>query len=162
METSQRRTVAVIGKTISYLALFWAIANMIILGIGFVLLLFGANPTAGFTEWAYRNLERVMYPFREIFAPVDVGTAGNGVSAVFESSIVFAMIVYLIVILLLQSLVNWVVYRIKLLDQRIAQEEYDAQVAAQTLPYGSDDPAAGGYPAQGTPGTPGMQGTAPR
>lgn len=140
METSQRRTVAVIGKVVSYLALFWAVANIIILGIGFVLLLFGANPTAGFTEWAYRNLERVMYPFREIFAPVDVGTAGNGVETVFESSIVFAMIVYLVVILLLQSLVNWIVHRVKVLEFRLEREQHEAQLAAQELPYGADAP----------------------
>jgi hypothetical protein len=154
METSQRRTVAVIGKIVSYLALFWAIANIIILSIGFVLLLFGANPTAGFTQWAYRNLDRVMYPFRGIFEPVDVGTVGSGVEAVFESSIVFAMIVYLIVILVLQSLVNWILYRIQLLDRRMELEALDAEAARQGLAYGSDGPATGGYVAPGGPGAP--------
>jgi hypothetical protein len=59
----------------------------IILIIGFFLLLFGANPSAGFTQWAYRNLDRVMEPFRGIFTPIQLGTTSGNVEAVFDCSV---------------------------------------------------------------------------
>ncbi len=83
------------------------IITEIILLLGFLLLLFGANSQAGFVDWTYRNLSRVMAPFRGIFEPVYVGTAGNEVPSVLDVSVLFAMVVYGIVLLALRALIDW-------------------------------------------------------
>jgi hypothetical protein len=90
-----------VARVVSYVIYFYLIVVEIILIIGFFLLLFGANPSAGFTQWAYRNLDRVMEPFRGIFTPIQLGTTSGNVQAVFDTSVVFAMIVYGILALLL-------------------------------------------------------------
>ena len=104
---NERKAIVWTMRAISYLVYFYLIVVEIILLIGFFLLLFGANPTAGFTQWAYRNLERVMAPFRGIFAPIELGTTGNDVAAVFDTSVLFAMIIYGIVALLFSVLIEW-------------------------------------------------------
>jgi uncharacterized protein YggT (Ycf19 family) len=75
--------------------------------LGFFLLLFGANPDAPFAEWVYRGLARVMAPFRGLFEPVPL----DGRS-VLDVSILFAMIVYGLAALALQSLIDWLTDRI--------------------------------------------------
>jgi hypothetical protein len=116
---SERKAIVWSLRALSYLVYFYLIVVEIILVIGFFLLLFGANPTAGFTQWAYRNLERVMAPFRGIFAPIELGTTGNDVAAVFDTSVLFAMIIYGIVALGFSVLIGWLSGR---LDQIHAVE----------------------------------------
>ena len=84
---TERKAVVWIVRAISYLVYFYLIVVEIILFLGFFLLLFGANPSAGFTEWVYRNLDRVMAPFRGIFTPIELGTTSSDVPAVFETSV---------------------------------------------------------------------------
>jgi hypothetical protein len=108
---------------------FYVIVVEIILAIGFFLLLFGANPSAGFTQWAYRNLDRVMEPFRGIFTPIQLGTTNGNVEAVFETSVIFAMIVYGIVAMLLSAATTWLSQRLRKLDA--AEAEVERQEAAQ-------------------------------
>ncbi len=103
----ERKVVLMITRAISYLVYAYLVVVEIILLMGFLLLLFGANPTAGFTEWVYRNLDRVMSPFRGIFTPIELGVNGSDVPAVFETSVLFAMIMYGIVALLLSALIGW-------------------------------------------------------
>src|SRR5207342_330199 len=100
-------------RVVSCLIYFYVVVVEIILVIGFFLLLFGANPTAGFTQWAYRNLERVMAPFSGIFSPIQLGTTSGNVEAVFDTSIVFAMIIYGILALLLSVLIDWLTKRLQ-------------------------------------------------
>ncbi len=116
----ERKAIVWALRAISYLVYFYLIVVEIILLIGFFLLLFGANPTAGFTQWAYRNLDRVMDPFRGIFSPIELGTTGNDVAATFDTSVLFAMIIYGIVALLLSVLIGWLSGR---LDQIHAAED---------------------------------------
>jgi hypothetical protein len=104
---NERKAVLWVVRAISYLVYFYLIAVEIILFIGFFLLLFGANPSAGFTEWAYRNLDRVMDPFRGIFTPIELGTTGNDVPATFDTSVLFAMIIYGIIALLFSAFIGW-------------------------------------------------------
>ena len=99
----------------------------IILLMGFVLLLFGANPSAGFTQWAYRNLDRVMSPFRGIFTPIELGVGGGDVPSTFETSVLFAMIVYGIVALVFSALIGWLAGR---LDQ-VADAETELRRRAE-------------------------------
>ena len=89
-----RKIIVQLTRAVSYLVYFYLIAVEIILLLGFFLLLFGANSSASFTQWAYRNLDRVMEPFRGIFAPIELGTTSGDVQAVFDTAVLFAMIVY--------------------------------------------------------------------
>ncbi len=124
-----------VARVISYLIYFYVIVVEIILVIGFFLLLFGANPSAGFTEWAYRNLDRVMEPFRGIFTPIQLGTTSGNVNAVFDTSVLFAMIIYGIVAMVLSALTRWLSQRLRYLDAAEAEaerREQQAQAAAAT------------------------------
>jgi hypothetical protein len=145
----ERRVVLMIAKAVSYLVYAYLIVVEIILLLGFFLLLFGANPTAGFTEWVYRNLDRVMSPFRGIFSPIELGTTGNDVPAVFETSVVFAMIVYGIVALALSGLIQWLSRRLHQVEdaeaERERRDEYQARldaIAAQQAALQADIRAA--------------------
>ncbi len=76
---NERKAVLWVVRAVSYLVYFYLIVVEIILFIGFFLLLFGANPDSGFSQWAYRNLDQVMAPFRGIFTPIELGTTASGV-----------------------------------------------------------------------------------
>ncbi len=131
--------------SITYLIYFFVIVAEIILVIGFFLLLFGANPTAGFTQWAYRNLDRVMAPFRGIFAPIELGTTSADVDAVFDTSVLFAMIVYGILALVLSALTRWLSQRLRHLyaaEQRELQEQADEEMRASLAALATTDTTA--------------------
>ena len=133
---SERKAIVWALRAVSSLVYFYLIVVEIILLIGFFLLLFGANPTAGFTQWAYRNLDRVMDPFRGIFSPIDLGTTGNDVAATFDTSVLFAMIIYGIVALLFSVLIGWLSGR---LDQiHAAEDEIARQAEVERLQAEAD------------------------
>ena len=153
-----RRTITNLARAITYLLYFFLVAVEIVLALGFVLLLFGASPTAPFVEWVYRNLERAMAPFRGMFAPIDLGTTGTDVQAVFDTSVLFAMVIYGIVAMLLHTLIAWLTVRLNRLDheRRVRRDEarygQATQLSATDLasaPPGA--PQAGGVgPPQGS------------
>jgi hypothetical protein len=118
-----RKAVVRVTRAISYLLYFYIIAVEIILFIGFFLLLFGANPSAEFTQWAYRNLDRVMEPFRGIFTPIELGTTAGNVEAVFETSVLFAMIVYGILGMVISAAISWLSGRLQYLEAAEAQAQ---------------------------------------
>jgi uncharacterized protein YggT (Ycf19 family) len=95
-------TLVRIARILTYLVYAFVLITLVILVLGFFLLLFGANPDAPFSEWAYRSLDRVMAPFRGIFESVQL----NGES-VLDTSVLFAMIVYGIVGIALSALIHW-------------------------------------------------------
>ena len=80
-----------------------------ILFLGFILKLFGANPSTAFVRWAYRSLDRVMAPFDGVFGMIDIGQTSNKVSAVFDPSILFAMVIYGIVLVAIHSALEWII-----------------------------------------------------
>ena len=85
-----RKVVTQATRVLSYLVYLYLLAVEVILLLGFLLLLFGANTSAGFTEWVYRSMDRAMKPFRGIFTPIELGTtAGNEIQSVFETSVLF-------------------------------------------------------------------------
>jgi hypothetical protein len=136
---STRKGVVWMSRLVSYVIYVWVIAAEAILALGFVLLLFGANPSSGFAEWAYRNLDRTMKPFRGIFDPIELGQTGNDVGAVFDTSVLFAMIVYGVLLIAMSSLIGWLSHRLYLLERQEQQEQlgrtadqlaYAARVAA--------------------------------
>ena len=121
-------------RAITYLIYGFIVAVEIILVLGFLLLLFGANSSSSFVEWWYRNLERVMEPFRGIFSPIELGLAGdNEVQSVFDTSVVFAMIVYAIVGIAVYTLAQWLTTRIRRID--VEDREYQAQMARERQAY---------------------------
>ena len=59
-----------------------------LLGLRFILRLFGANPTNGFVDWIYTASGDVLAPFRGIF------TTANFDGFTIDFSALFAMLVY--------------------------------------------------------------------
>jgi hypothetical protein len=104
-----------VARALVYLVYFWVMLSIAILVTGFFLLLFGANPDAAFAEWTYRALDRVMKPFRGIFESVDL--SGN---SVLDVSVLFAMIVYGMLALALRALIDWLTYRVVLVQRQAA------------------------------------------
>ena len=143
---AERKAVVWIVRAISYLVYFYLIVVEIILFLGFFLLLFGANPSAGFTEWVYRNLDRVMAPFRGIFTPIELGTTSSDVPAVFETSVVFAMIVYGIVALALSALIGWLSGRLDQIYDAEAQIERQQEYEQRQRDYQQQLAAGAGQP----------------
>ena len=160
-----RRVTVWIVRVLTYLIYAYIIFVEIILLLGFILKLFGANPTSGFVDWVYHALDRVMAPFRGIFAPIDLGTAGNDVPAVFDTSIMFAMIVYGFVLLGFRLLLDWLTHRLSVIDARKAEldAEHAAQARAAQARAAQEAAIAASYAqtsapvpaAQPVPGTPG-------
>ena len=104
--------VARIARALTSLLYAFVSVALVLLLLGFILKLFGANPDASFAEWLYRSVKRVMAPFRGLFEPVPL----DGRS-VLDVSILFAMLVYGIVALALHALIEWLTARI--LEMRV-------------------------------------------
>jgi hypothetical protein len=117
-----RRTVLVGARALGYVVYAYVVLTEIILGLGFFLLLFGANPEPPFVEWAYRSLDRAMEPFRGIFTPIELGQTSNEVEAVLDTSILFAMLIYGIIAWLVQAGIGWLSGRLERLEWQEAQE----------------------------------------
>ena len=152
-----RRTTLLIARGLSYLVYAYVIVVEVILLMGFFLLLFGANPSAGFTEWVYRSMDRAMKPFRGIFTPIELGTpAGNEVQSIFETSVLFAMIVYGVIALVVSALITWLTARMRridldearLLQQARLQDEFQRrdEAAAISATWNQSADAAGQTP----------------
>ena len=77
-------------------------------------------------------LDRVMEPFRGLFQSVDL--SGN---SVLDTSVLFAMIVYSMLALALRALIDWLTYRISLVQR-------EAALATSTDPNGRRDAACPG------------------
>jgi hypothetical protein len=103
----------------------------VVLGLAFTLQLLGANPTSEFVRWIYRSSDRAMNPFRGIFEPVYLGTSRQAVPAVFDTSFLFAMVIYGIVCIAVHMGVTWLGDRIHRMDRdRIRQARLDAYAEA--------------------------------
>jgi uncharacterized protein YggT (Ycf19 family) len=102
-----------VARAIVYFVYFFVVAAVVILALAFFLLLFGANPQAPFAEWTYRSMDRVMAPFRGLFQPIRL----DGRS-VFDTSVLFAIVVYSILGVGLRALIDWLTYRIELTETR--------------------------------------------
>jgi uncharacterized protein YggT (Ycf19 family) len=103
------------AKVLVWLVYAYFIIAVIILTLAFFLLLFNASTDAGFTQWVYRSADRVLEPFRGIFPSA---TADNG--SVVDFAVLFAIIVYGILALLVQSLIHYI-------DRKIAEERSKAR-----------------------------------
>lgn len=122
-----------VARALSYVVYGYVVVTEVILGLGFTLLLFGANPEPSFVQWVYRSLDRAMEPFRGIFTPIDLGTTGNQVESVLDTSVLFAMIVYAIVAFAARALIDWLTLRIARLDHE--EREHQRMVASRPAGY---------------------------
>jgi len=100
-----------VGRGLTFAVYVFALVSLTILTLGFVLLLFGANPETPFAAWVYRGLQNVMAPFRGLFEPIPL----NGKS-VLETSILFAMIIYAAAALALHALIRWLTVRLQAME----------------------------------------------
>ena len=100
-----------VAKAIIFFVYAVVTVCLVLLTLGFVLRLFGANTDADFTEWVYRNVDRIMEPFRGMFPT----HALNGQSVV-DFSLLFAMVIYGIAAVALNALVSWLARHIVSLD----------------------------------------------
>lgn len=148
-----RRGIVLVSRGVTFLVYLYVIVVEIILTLGFFLLLLGANPSSSFVEWVYRSLDRAMRPFRGIFEPIELGTTGNEVPSVLETSVLFAMVVYAILAIVVGALLSWLNHRLDRLDA--ADREYrQQQVISKTV-------TAASRPGPITPPTPTVPPTVP-
>lgn len=159
-----RRMTLVAGRVISFVVYAYVLIVEIILFLGFLLLLLGANPSSSFVDWVYRSLDRAMRPFRGIFEPVELGVTQADVPSILETSVLFAMIVYAILALIVHALLEWLGGRIARLDRE--DEEYRRQqLVSQTLAASGSPSTVAGATATGafdpgaTPPTPPQPGS---
>jgi len=99
------------------------IITFIILALGFFLRLIGASPEAPFVEWAYRNTDRAMQPFRGMFPVREI----DGRS-VFDASLLFAAALYGFIAIGLHALVEYLSTRVRAYQQRVAVAEWEASI----------------------------------
>ncbi len=146
MAANPRRLVTWVARALTYLLYFYVLLVEAVLLLGFFLLVFGANPSAPFTRWAYRNLEAAMEPFRGIFAPIKLGVATNDVPTVFDTSILFAMVVYGVLAIAMNTVIAWLTTRLTKIERIEAIEHARAQAEASrwTTPPPTPTPTAPG------------------
>lgn len=104
----EKRYLLTFGRVLAYLAYAYVVVVEIILGLAFILQLFGASQDASFVQWVYRSMQRAMEPFRGIFPSVDLTSGANGQhNAVLDTSLLFAMLVYAIVAWAIHLAIYW-------------------------------------------------------
>jgi hypothetical protein len=91
-----------------WLVYAYLVVTEVVLALGFLLLLFGADPDVSFVAWVYRSLDRAMEPFRGMFTSIELGLSGNPhVPAVLDTSVLFAMLVYAFGAWAVHALLEW-------------------------------------------------------
>src|SRR5262245_7855059 len=92
-----------VGRALGGVMYAWVAITIVLLFLGFLLQVLGADPTAGFVEFVYRSTERAMAPFRGIFESVPLSD-----NSTLDVSILFAIIVYSFAALGLGIALDWV------------------------------------------------------
>jgi Na+-translocating ferredoxin:NAD+ oxidoreductase RnfA subunit len=120
-------TVGTIARILLWIVYVWVVLNLVLLFLAFWLQLLGANPQAGFTEWVYRSVSRTMAPFRGIFEPIALSD-----QSVLNTSLLFAMIIYIVVALLLHAGIDWLTDFVTKRRLSLEREIWDDRL--ETLP----------------------------
>jgi hypothetical protein len=141
-----------VSRAVTFFVYLYVVAVEIILGLGFFLLLLGANPSSGFVEWVYRSLDRAMAPFRGIFEPIELGVTSNEVPSILETSVLFAMIVYAIVGMAVHALLAWLNGRLRKIETE--QEAHRRNQAVVQALASAQRPAATPTPQPPSPPSP--------
>ncbi|MFC6715632.1 hypothetical protein [Branchiibius cervicis] len=150
----EKRYLLTFGRVLAYLAYAYVIVVEIVLGLGFILQLFGASQEASFVRWVYRSMERAMEPFRGIFPSVDLTSSANGQhNAVLDTSVLFAMLVYAIVAWAIHLAIYWLTKQVNRFDRERAdalnRQTYLAAQQQAAPRYAQQQPGAYGPPQQG-------------
>jgi uncharacterized protein YggT (Ycf19 family) len=119
MDHESKSSVLTAGKILTGVVYAVILSFVIILTTAFVLQLFGANPIADFANWVYQASERIMEPFRGLFPTTQVTDR-----AVFNASLLFAIIVYSAFALALHALIAWFTARLAALQRQQDREGY--------------------------------------
>ena len=101
--TDSKLTFIKATRALTYLVYAFALIAIVFLVIGFVLLLFGANPDTAFTRFVYNIAAEFLQPFRGIFPAHQIGD-----SAYFSASALFAIIMYTFFAVALHALINFI------------------------------------------------------
>jgi uncharacterized protein YggT (Ycf19 family) len=138
-----------LAKFITWFIYAVMVLVVLLLTTAFILLLLGANPTAPFAAWVYRSTNKVMEPFRGIF-----GTIEGGTDSILDLSILFAIFIYGIIAIALETLVKWLDSKIRYFNAKARSEEEQARsraVAPSVPPSGEAlaQPVKGGSPVVG-------------
>ena len=131
-QTSTRVSVLKVAKIMVGFVYAVLLVYLVILTLAFFLRLFGANPAADFVDWVYTAASRIMEPFRGIFPTVQITER-----AVFDPSLLFAMIMYSIFALAVHALINWLASRIA----RVREEEERAATRPAPAPAPAPTPS---------------------
>ena len=91
-----------ISRVITYIVYAYSLVAVAFLTVGFFLQLFGANYATPFVQFVYKGAAQFLQPFREIFTPHAVGETGY-----FNSSALFAIIMYLVFALAVHALISY-------------------------------------------------------
>ncbi len=92
-----------ISRGLSYFVYGYSLVASAFLGITFFLLLFSANATTPFVKFMYQTSAAFLGPFREIFPVKSINETGY-----FSPSIIFAIIMYMILAVCMNALINYV------------------------------------------------------
>ncbi|MFC9918168.1 YggT family protein [Agromyces binzhouensis] len=79
-------------KIATWILYIWVLIGVIALSLRVFLLLFAANPDAGFASFVYRVSDAYMHPFRDIFPTRDLGDGGY-----LDISAIFAIFIYALI-----------------------------------------------------------------
>jgi uncharacterized protein YggT (Ycf19 family) len=139
------------AKAVVVLIYAFVLIDLVLLTMGFFLRLFGASTDAEFTRWVYRNVERIMEPFRGMFPSQALSD-----QSVLDVSLLFAMIVYSIVGIALHALVEWLTAKIVALRHRQQIASLQRQQTAPAVASPPDASHAASYPVSTPP--PGISG----
>ncbi len=91
------------ARVLTYIVYAFMLVAVVFLSVGFFLLLFGANPNVGFTQFVYKVSAEFLQPFRGIFPAHQVGETGY-----FSTSALFAIIIYILLALGINSLITYI------------------------------------------------------
>ncbi len=91
------------ARALTYIVYAFMLVAVVFLSVGFFLLLFGANPNVGFTQFVYKVAAEFLQPFRGIFPAHQVGETGY-----FSTSALFAIIIYILLALGINSLITYI------------------------------------------------------
>jgi hypothetical protein len=119
-----KRWILWVGRLFTLIVYVVLLAYAVIVGMAFVLKLFGANPTSDFADWVYRASANIIEPFRGIFPTKPVGENGR---SVFDASLLFALLMYIILAVVLHGVISWMTRQISGIDRA---EEFERQQAA--------------------------------
>ncbi|MFV0373735.1 hypothetical protein [Microbacterium sp.] len=153
------RTLVWTLRAVGYFVYWYLIVVETVLALAFVLRALGADPSVSFAARVYRSADRAMAPFTGLFP--SIGLASDG-SATLDTSILFAMVCYGIVLVGVGLGLDWLGRKLRGIDVRermqAQQDAYDAAVSAsETPPDIVGDLAAGTTPAASAPVTRGAQ-----